>query len=261
MKRSLLILLLLAAAAPSLAWNVVQCEASTQANRSAFAAKVRAAKPGDPLYVRIPFPKTDSEVVTDLVDQFVDVYAGKSSGRFTPIAQAMARGAYRYEVLRVEDWSPSRCAGAGNHGDFYYLVIIRDAATGADIAHASINEVGLAGTLALPSAPLHEITPLEAAAGKLAAHGVNGRDAQYVTTWGSLECHPLRPCVASRNENGLYLVHDDDVYLLPIGGRIVSFRNELLTEQHRAKFTATLGVDDRYTSLGGDSYVVAKKVK
>ncbi len=261
MKRSILTLLLLAAAAPLAAWNVVQCDASTPAKRDEFAAKVRAAKPGDPLYVSIPFPKKDSDVVTDLVDQFVDVYAGKSNGRFTPIAEAMARGAYRYEVLRVEDWSPARCAGAGNHGDFYYLVIVRDAATGVDIAHASINEVGLAGTLALPAAPDKEITTLDAAAGKFAAHGVHGHDAQYVTTWGSLECHALRPCVASRNENGVYLAHDDDVFLLPISGRVVSFRNELLNEQQRGKFNATLGLDDRFTSLGGDSYVVAKKVK
>jgi hypothetical protein len=259
MKYTILILLL--AAAPLAAWNVVPCDASSLAKRSEFAAKVRAAKPGDPLYVRIPFPKTDSEVATDLVDQFVDVYAGKSSERFTPIAQAMVRGAYRYEVLRVEDWSPSRCAGAGNHGDFYYLVIIRDVATGADIAHASINEVGLAGTLALPATPDKGIASLDAAVGKVAAHGVHGRDVQYVSTWGSLECHALRPCVASRNENGVYLVHDDDVFLLPIGGRVVSFRNELLSEQQRAKFNGTLGPGDRYTSLGGDSYVVAKKVK
>lgn len=260
MKRSILILLLFAAV-PLAAWNVVPCDAPSLAKRNEFAAKVRAAKPGDALYVRVPFPKTDAEVVSDLVDQFVDVYAGKSSARFTPIAQAMAHGAYRYEVLRVEDWSPARCAGAGNHGDFYYLVIIRDAATGADIAHASINQVGLIGTLAIPSAPEHEIPPVDVAAGKLAVHGVNARDAQYVTTWGSLECHPLRPCVVSRNENGLYVVRDEEVFLLPTGGRIISFRNELLTEQHRTKFNATLAPDDRYISLGGDSYVVAKKVK
>jgi hypothetical protein len=256
-----MILILLLAAAPLAAWNVVPCDASTLAKRNEFAAKVRAAKRGDPLYVSIPFPETDSDVVTDLVDQFVDVYSATASARFTPIADAMARGAYRYEVKRVEDWSPARCASAGNHGDFYCLVIVRDAAIGTVIAHASINEVGLAGTLALPAAPEREVMPVDAAAGKLAAHGVHGLDSQYVTTWGSLECHPLRPCVASRNENGVYLVRDDDVFLLPIGGRIVSFRNELLTEQNRAKFNATLGSDDRYTSLGGDSYVVAKKVK
>jgi hypothetical protein len=259
MKRSIL-LLLLVVAAPLAAWNVVPCDASSLVKRNEFAAKVRAAKSGDALYVRVPFPKTDAEVVADLVDQFVDVYASKSSTRFTPIAQAMARGAYRYEVLRVEDWSPARCAGAGNHGDFYYLVTIRDAA-GVGVARASINQVGLVGTLAIPAGGEHEIRPVDVAAGKLAAHGVNAHDAQYVTAWGSLECHPLRPCVVSRNENGLYVVRDDEVFLLPIGGRIVSFRDELLTEQSRAKFNATLAPDDRYISLGGDAYVVAKKVK
>ncbi|HEV7428265.1 MAG TPA: hypothetical protein VGQ46_18060 [Thermoanaerobaculia bacterium] len=262
MKRcSILLLVLLALAAPLAAWNVVPCDASAIVRRNAFAAKVRAAKHGDPLYVRIPFPKTDSEVVTDLVDQFVDIYGGKSDGRFTPIADAMARGAYHYDVIRVEDWSPARCAATGNHGDFYYLVIVRDSATGADVAHATVNEAGLAGNLAVPSKPELEITPIETANAKFAANAIHGRDAQYVTTWGSLECHQLRPCVAARNESGLYLLHGDDVFLLPIGGRIVSFRNELLTAQQRAKFHATLGPDDRYTSLGGDAFVVAKKIK
>jgi hypothetical protein len=261
MKRWSMLILLLAVATPLAAWNVVPCDASAIVRRNAFATKVRAAKQGDPLYVRIPFPKTDSEAVTDLVDQFVDIYGGKSNSRFTPIADAMARGAYRYEVLRVEDWSPARCAESGNHGDFYYLVIIHDAASGADVAHATVNEVGLVGNLALPAAPEPEITPVERATGKMLAHGIHGRDAQYVTTWGSLECHPLRPCVAVRNENGLYLLRGDDVFLLPAGGRIVSFRNELLTEEQRAKFHAMLGPDDRYTSLGGDAFVVAKKVK
>jgi len=261
MKRCSIMLLLLTFAVPLSAWNVVPCDASALVKRNAFAAKVRAAKQGDPLYVRIPFPKTDSEVVADLVDQFVDIYGGKSDGRFTPIADAMARGAYRYEVLRVEDWSPARCAATGSRGDFYYLVIVRNATTGADVAHATINEVGLAGNLAVPTASDSAITPLETAIAKLGAHGIHGGDAQYVTTWGSLECHQLRPCPAVRNQNGLYLLHGDDVFLLPIGARIVSFRNELLTEQQRARFHATLEPDDRYTSLGGDSFVVAKKVK
>jgi hypothetical protein len=262
MKRcSLLLVVLLALASPLAAWNVVPCDASAIVRRNAFATKVRAAKHGDPLYVRIPFPRTDSEVVTDLVDQFVDIYGGKSDGRFTPIANAMARGAYRYNVIRVEDWSPARCAATGNHGDFYYLVIVRDSTTGADVAHATVSEVGLAGNLAVPSAPELEITPLETANRTFEARGIHGRDPQYVTTWGSLECHQLSPCVAARNENGLYLLHGDNVFLLPGGGRIVSFRNELLTGQERAKFDAALGPEDRYTSLGGDAFVVAKKIK
>jgi hypothetical protein len=261
MRRVTIPILLFAIAAPLAAWNVAPCDASAIMSRSAFAGKVRGAKHGSPLYVPIPFPKKDSEVVADLVDQFVDIYGGKASERFTPIADAMARGAYRYEVLRVEDWSPARCATTGNRGDFYYLVIIRDTATGADVAHATINEVGLAGTLGLTPAPNPEIAPLETATGKLVAQGIHGRDAQYVTTWGSLECHQLHPCVAVRNGNGLYLLRGDDVFVLPSGGRIVSFRNELLTDEHRAKFHATLGPDDRYTSLGGDAFVVAKKVK
>jgi hypothetical protein len=262
MRRSTILIILFAIAAPLSAWNVVPCDASAIMSRKAFAAKVRASQRGNPLYVRIPFPKTNSEVIEDLVDQFVDIYGGKTSERFTPIADAMAHGAYRYDVLRVEDWSPARCAATGNRGDFYYLVIIRDSATGADVAHATINEVGLAGTLGLTPVPnSSEIAPLETATGKLVAHGIHGRDAQYVTTWGSLECHQLRPCVAVRNGNGLYLLRRDDVFMLPVGGRIVSFRYELMTDQQRAKFNATLDPDDRFTSLGGDAFVVAKKVK
>ena len=37
-------------------WNVVPCEPATAAKRAQYAAGVRGAATGSPLYVRIPFP-------------------------------------------------------------------------------------------------------------------------------------------------------------------------------------------------------------
>src|SRR5689334_23653641 len=90
------LLFLSAFTAPASAWSVAPCDAATLAKRAAFAARVRSAKPGDPVYVRLPFPKTNDEVIADLTEQFTSIYGGHAS-RFADIADRMKRGAIRYD--------------------------------------------------------------------------------------------------------------------------------------------------------------------
>ena len=259
MKRILLLLAISTVFAASLAadWNVAPCDAAALGKRAEYRAKVRAAGPGSPLYTRIPFPRTNAEVITNLTEHFIGVY-GASDGPFRAIADGMKGGAYSYEVLRVADWTPGRCAGNGNGGDSYFLIVIRDGSK-KEIARASVFDTGRFRALALPDP---QVKPLElpaAAQARLAARGIQARDPQLVSTWGTLACHPLRPCVASRNARGIYLVHDQDTWLLPAGGRIRSLRTELPDEAARAAFAATLKADERLVSLGADGMVVAKK--
>jgi hypothetical protein len=249
-------------ASPLFAWSAAPCDGATLAKRAAFAAKVRSAKPGNPVYVRLPFPKTNDDVIADLVEQFVSIYDGHPS-RFSAISDAMKRGAIRYAVARVEDWTPARCASAGNFGDFYWLLVLHDASTGSVVARARVFESGLLGDLALTESveAKQELPDAGPALSSLKAHGVNARDAQLVTINGTLNCHELIPCVASRDENGLYLQHGNELYVLPAGGRNISFRNELAGNGQMKRAAEKLAADERFVSIGGDAFVVAKRIK
>jgi hypothetical protein len=262
MKRILATFLFLSAfSAPLFAWSAAPCDGTTLAKRAAFAAKVRSAKPGNPVYVRLPFPKTNNDVIADLVEQFVSIYDGHAS-RFSAITDAMKRGAIRYDVVRVEDWTPARCASAGNFGDFYWLLVLHDASTGSVVARARVFESGLLGDLALAESvdAKQQLPDAGSVLSSLKTHGVNARDAQFVTAYGTLTCHELLPCVASRDDNGLYLQHGNDLYVLPAGGRRISFHAELAGGQMK-RAAEKLAADERFVSLGGDAFVVAKRLK
>lgn len=265
MKRTLLTLLaLLCAGSAMAAWHVVPCDAHALAQRAKFSAAVHGARPGGPLYAPRPFPKNDGDVVADLVQQITDIYdRPTSSGVFQPLAKAMRGDAYRYDVIRVSDWTPGRCASAGNGGDVYFLVLISDRISGAEVARATILESGLFGDIALrtPKIAVAPVEPLDGAARKLAARGVEARDAQYVATTGSLQCDQLRPCVAVRNANGVVIDTQSDAFLLPLGGRIFTMKSDLRTIDDQRKFNEKLAADERWVSIGGDAFVVARKVK
>ena len=265
MKRTLLTLSVLLCTGSALAaWHVVPCDAHTLAQRAKFAAAVHKARPGGPLYAPKPFPATDAQVVEDLVQQITDIYGRpQSTGVFQAVAQGMRDGIYRYDVVRVADWTPGRCASAGNGGDSYFLILIVDRVSGFEVARATILETGLFGDIAVrsPSIAVEPIEPPEAAVTKLAGHGIQARDPQFVATTGSLQCDMLRPCAAARNASGIFIASGADAFLLPLGGRLFTMKNELRTIDDQRNFNNKLAADERWVSIGGDAFVVAKKLR
>jgi hypothetical protein len=231
MKRIVLLLALLLAASPSFAWQVLPCSAAALAKRAEFRSK--------PIPARFPLPKDDREVVTDFIGQYSAKFA-QNKDDFGALARAMLGGKYRYEVTRVADWTPGRCGNLGNTGDTYFLVSVREPATGKEAARGAVFETGLFSTLALAPKNAPALTPLKAAI---------ARDAQYVTAIGHIFCHPMNPCVASRNARGIFLQHDSDAYYLPIGGKILPW-----------SAAEKLRNGQRYVSIGGDAYVAATPV-
>lgn len=241
-------------------WNVVPCASEDLVKRAAYRASVRAAGPGTPLHVRVPFPVTDTEIVANLTEHFIGIYGEAVGSRFHPIADAMRRGMLNYEIHRVADWTPARCAASGNGGDFYFLVVIRDS-VGTEVARASLFETGRFRELGLSEVQWHPIEPLPRVDGRLRSRGIQGDDAQYVSTWGTLACRSLSPCVAVRNKDGIFILQNDVAWLLPMGGAIHSMRTRLRDESDRDRFIAELGVNERFVTLGADAAVVAKRVK
>jgi hypothetical protein len=250
-------------ALPAAAWHLVPCDATGLARRAAYSAQLRGARPGSPVYAPIPFPKSNADVVTDATEQLVEIYDRpeiKGTTYFRPLAQAVRRGDYKYEVIRVTNWTPGRCAQTGSGSDTYFIVVIRSQ-SGIEVARVSVGEQGLFREVALVSPSLHvtALTPPNSALATLAAKGIAARDAQYVATTGSLQCDTLRPCVASRNSSGSYIVRGTETYLLSNGGRI--FNNELHTPEKQRQFAAGLSADQYWVSIGGDAFVVAKKLQ
>src|SRR5438128_1153001 len=128
MKRLVLLPVLLLAASPSYAWQVLPCNAAALAKRAEFRSK--------PIPARFPLPKDDREVVTDFIEQYSAKFAQKQDN-FGALARAMLGGKYRYEVVRVADWTPGRCGNLGNTGDTYFLVSVRELPTGKEAARAA----------------------------------------------------------------------------------------------------------------------------
>lgn len=241
-------------------WNVVPCNAEVSRRRVEDAAKVRAARPDSSFYAPVPFPQLNADVVRDLAEAVIRLYPRRSSSAATAIADGMRRDQYRYEVHRVADWTPGRCAEAGNAGDTYFLIVIRDKRTMLVIAEAAVAENGLFGQLGIPGGPVKHIVSLDAAMRQLREAGVESADAQYVATEGGVGCHRLRPCVASRNASGIYILREGGTWFMPLGGRIHSLRT-IASDKGRSDFVRTLAPGESYVTLGADAIVVARLIK
>lgn len=250
-------------------WSLEPCPQTGPAaeGRAEYAAAVRSAAPGTPLYIPHPFPKTPAQIFEDLVAFHTMVFEDTPADKLRPeearLFTALAENRIRYEVVKVENWTPLRC-GRRKERRTWSLLRLFDLESNEELARATVDEVGHVGRLAhrLVEHDLPPILDLGTAQMALREVAPDARDAQYVATWGTLECDELNPCVAMRDGSRVYLLdgRSGRLFSFDDGSRRFSFRKDLSVTHRDATYREVARAGGRLVSLGHDSYVQVEPV-
>jgi hypothetical protein len=254
-------------------WNLMSCDPAGEHRWRQFEQEVRASKPGSTLYAPKPYPTNEAEVIADFLYRFKEMHQDKP-GHFgsttlpndEKVTPAILGGRASYHVTRVENWTQLRC-GWQHKQDFYFLVQVVEIASGKELTRAVIDYSGLfIGMMNLtvvgnvePSAK--RLLPIPAAAMDEVNRefGIQGTDPEYVTTWGTINCDMMFPCLAF-HQNGLsyVLYHHGPFEVSPKGPKLRQ-GVEVGTAEKAHATLATLAADERLISLGGPLWTVARK--
>jgi hypothetical protein len=180
--------------------------------------------------------------------------------------EAFRTGSIRVEVIRVETWSPLRCA-MRMENPYYYLLRTFHSRTGVELARTVLHWTGELAMISNTS-PEQRAEPIESQETRLpkpedilrdfaADFHLTGQDSQYVTTWGTLECMPTVPCVAFRQGEDVYIVslRGEGSFKVPGGGKRFVMKTDVID-----RAILPTGTDERLVSIGGRVYAVAHKV-
>jgi len=278
MRKLIAILILLTlTGAPATPWTLASCGADNETSWQAFEKAVREAKPGSPIYVPKPFPRDEAEIVEDFVYQLTSILPSSAHDSTTSdedqVLDSIRSGEARFEILKVTNWTPLRCAEKRKR-EYYYLLRIYDPETKVEIARAAMNYDGLFEKMQFSntrteSLPLRPMAELQAAARDVSTlHAVTLGDAQYITTWGTLRCDLLDPCVSFRRQNEVYIFKDLRLYRAHVGGARYSLSRDLKVSadpvqiQERARILA--GMSQRgelLISLGDDTMLAVTAIE
>lgn len=248
-------------------WSLTPCGVEHQRQWQAFAEAMKQASPGSSVYVPNPFPKTDQQVIDNFLYQHGEIWGDTPLEQRRPEEQRLFSmvdsGQVRFQVLRVENWTPLRCGPKGQR-TFYFIVRVLDGRSGAEISRAALNNDGLLARLRHKplDRDLSAIMGLEEAARSVISRNrIQGRDFQYVTTWGSLECDLLSPCVSFRSAGRSYLAKGKDLYLLRPDEESFSLRRDLTPHRKAAIVQQLRERGKSLVSVGGDAFGVAVRVE
>jgi hypothetical protein len=254
------------------AWNLVPCSAQSLAKRADYQHRLTGAKAGSLNWIPYPFPRNDAQAVEDFRHQYVDLWSHNKT--VDPARQhlldALSAGTIRFDVYHVENWRSNRC-DAAMEGDFFFLLRMRDGATGQEIARADLYDSGVMNSIEVAPANLpratvdahvnqHVIADPAAVANANAALGAH--EAQLVTAYGSLLCDTLTPCVAFRAAGDVYVQKNDELFRFAATAPRISWLRELRDEHAKQTLMRTLDpTSQRILSLGADDFVVINKVR
>jgi hypothetical protein len=241
-------------------WSIGTCASESAAERAALEKAMRSASP-DPLYLPHPFPQTMDQAVADLVFAH-----RRAAGRAAPMREDDARffeavdaDEARFVVAKVANWTPERCESPFGQTDFHYLIRVFDKASGNEITRASVTEAGRVYQLvhrpADPEQAAFTMSDLPTLSIPKSLQAP--QNAQYVQTWGQVQCHALKPCVAFQSGGREYLARGGDLYRLEVE-KPISLGRRLGSPEARQEYLATLeGRPERLVSVGGDRVVLA----
>jgi len=195
---------------------------------------VREARPGDRDYVPRPFPQGRREVVEDfLYGYFHRFHASPRSveSEERETYRDLRHGRARFEVERVETWSPSRCSRIARW-PFHYLVRVYDA-RGREASRGSVapsGEIGMYGRLTDRIRPLPLPRELNRVLGERYGLEMGVQRAQLVTLGGlPSQCSVLQPCIAFRANGHTYVMEtgpfSNSLYEIPADSRRVAVRD------------------------------------
>src|SRR3954453_14860750 len=121
--------LLVLAVSPAAAWSLVACPPEVVATWALPDQSLREAKPGSPLYLPKLFPKSREEVLANYVYEFQRLLKESPVGSLpegaAEVLEGLRKKTLRYDVLRIANWSPTRC-GKERRLDAYHLIRVLD---------------------------------------------------------------------------------------------------------------------------------------
>lgn len=253
-------------------WDLVSCDPSGEPRWRDFENAVRMAKPGSTLYVPKPYPTADQDVVADYLFQFGALHQRAQDPKNLPphedqTLRAIRGGKVSYQVMRVENWTGMRC-GWNHKRDFYHLVRAFENEGGIEITRALIADSGhLVTWMNLPASVPGPVEPSARVltAATVAAErinrefGIEGVDPEYVTTYGTIDCNFVFPCLAFHEHGLSYVVYRHEIFEVSPRGPKLMGGKDVGTLATNEKLLPTLKVDERLISLGGRAWSVARK--
>jgi hypothetical protein len=253
-------------------WDLVSCDPSGEPRWRDFENAVRKAKPSSTLYVPKPYPTTDQDVVADYLFQFMALHQKAQDPKNLPphedqALRAIRSGKVSYQVMRIENWTGMRC-GWNHKRDFYHLVRAFEGGGGIEITRALIADSGhLVTWMNLPASvpgPVEPsarvLTAATAAAERINREfGIEGVDPEYVTTYGTIDCDFVFPCLAFHEHGLSYVVYRHELFEVSPKGPKLMGGKDVGTVAANAKLLPTLSADERLISLGGRAWTVARK--
>lgn len=253
-------------------WIPVECSKRHEENWRRFAAAIRRADPGSPIYVPKPFPANHAEVIEDFEHGYISVMRKGDQLQDVPVEErplftGIQNRTLRYEIRRVENWSPTRCLPE-QQDDHNFVLDIYDRGTGKKIARGSVNHSGFLASWQMATLANGEINFIErgvrsleeALAKARSTFGVKGRDAQWVMVWGSYRCTDVTPCPAFRSQGKTYLLFDQDLFEFEASSPAYS-RSKATGLHNWARIRREHDYEkERVISVGADHWVVARRV-
>ena len=230
MKKLLLSFLLVSAPCVAQPWVPVDCgdrmgeiealggergqKESVQERWQRFEAEVRAQRPGSTVYAPHVFPRRAPEILEDLRYAIDEVMVGDTplaalSPEHRSLVTGLRQGVLRTEIVRVENWSSSRCSSR-RPKPFYHLIRLFDGTE--EIARCALHDTGLlaqCGFRTNDAGATVDWTPAEDVAETLRVRlgvDVPVHRVQYVTTDGLPFCSVVSPCIALRSGDRTYLL-------------------------------------------------------
>jgi hypothetical protein len=267
--------LLFLAAVPAPAWNLVECPPEVVETWALPDQFLRDAKPGSPLYLPKPFPRGKDEVLADYVYEFQrllkDTPAASLPNGAAGVLEGLRKGTLRYDVLRIVNWSPTRC-GKERRLDAYHLIRVLDGRSGLEITRSVLEENGRLGVISstmddergdsLQRQATRLRPPEEELRSVAARFKIRGEAPQYVTTFGTLRCPNVTPCLAFRGGGHVYLVsYEGELFEVDPKGRRLEMGKDVGTPEMNEPILKSIGPEGRLVSLGGKVFTTARRVK
>ena len=261
-------------AAQAGAWPIAECGSEQATAWAAYESSVRAAKPGSPLYLPKPFPKTRAEILKDYLYQYHSIWSDTPSDQLPPdelpVFQSIQQNSVRFEIVPVENWTTMRCNRQQKDAS-YNLIRIFDSESGAELARTALSASGFIlvtvnATEEQRSEPLAKqqgrLMKLDAALAKAKGEfKVTGTGAQYVSTFGTLRCRPFAPCIAFRNGADSYIFSSEgELFRLGANGRRLALGKDMKSPEAATAVLQSLGATERLMSLGGQALGVVQRV-
>lgn len=263
----------------ALGWNPEVCNGNDFAGRARFEALMRAAKPGDPVYVPKPFPHNNDDVIQDFYHQAQDQVSMPSATFLEPgqsvLRRAMDRGTLHIGIVREANWRNYRCA-LYRSGETVYLLRLYDTQTGGEIARATIEESGLMNGIMYPldrTAPIWSRPLLTLPAAEQLLNSAVGKvvDVQYTMSHGTIGCDEWLPCVAGRlvGHEGYAIVSYNGIYTFDVASRRIDQSAASTTNDKKSIEAAarsfenvlhSLGPHEGLTTVGRNYHVIVTKV-